>query len=384
MDRRHQLAGGVFLGVLLVLGIAQFAIDRTVAAQTRGAVQAPRFEVDFMWPRPLPNHWVLGNAIGVWADERDHIWIVHRGSATLANNEKGLELKSGDCCAAAPPVLEFDADGRLVNQWGGPGQGYDWPDSNHGIFIDHVGNVWIGGNGPGDSHIVKFTRDGKFIAQYGKPAARASGKDKQGNPTFARNSHDMDNFGRVAKIFVDPKANEAYIADGYFNKRVAVIDAATGKMKRYWGAYGNKPDDAVDTGPYDPAAPVAQQFRNPEEHQVVGIGLGRRVLARSPAALSLRRRRHQQPRLHPAARFARAAHELWHRRPAAQPVLWPAQHRDRLEGQHLHNRNVGRQAVAEVRLQGARCGHDHAPGHGVAAQRGTVITAAGGEGLLRR
>jgi DNA-binding beta-propeller fold protein YncE len=206
---------------------------------------------------------VLGNAIGVWADERDHIWIVHRGSETLANNEKGLELKSGDCCAAAPPVLEFDPDGRLVGQWGGPGAGYDWPDSNHGIFIDHVGNVWIGGNGPGDSHIVKFTRDGKFLAQYGKPNARMSGKDKQGNPTFARNSHDQDSFGRVAKIFVDPKANEAYIADGYFNKRVAVIDAATGKMKRYWGAYGKKPDDAVDNSPYDPAAPVAQQFRNP-------------------------------------------------------------------------------------------------------------------------
>ena len=160
-------------------------------------------------------------------------------------------------------MLEFDADGRLVGQWGGPGQGYDWPDSNHGIFIDHVGNVWIGGNGPGDSHIVKFTRDGKFLAQYGKPNARMSGKDKQGNPTFARNSHDEESFGRVAKIFVDPKANEAYIADGYFNKRVAVIDAATGKMKRYWGAYGKKPDDAVDNSPYDPAAPVAQQFRNP-------------------------------------------------------------------------------------------------------------------------
>lgn len=263
MNRKQRLAGVVFIGVLIALGITQSVIERTVAAQARGAVQAPRFEVDFAWPKPLPNHWVLGNAIGVWADERDHIWIVHRGSETLANNEKGLELKSGDCCAAAPPVLEFDPDGRLVGQWGGPGEGYDWPDSNHGIFIDHVGNVWIGGNGPGDSHIVKFTRDGKFLAQYGKPNARVSGKDKQGHPVFARNSHDQDNFGRVAKIFVDPKANEAYIADGYFNKRVAVIDAATGKMKRYWGAYGKKPDDAADNSPYDPAAPVAQQFRNP-------------------------------------------------------------------------------------------------------------------------
>ena len=134
--------------------------------------------------------------------------------------------------------------GNLVRQWGGPGTGLRLAGSNHGIFVDHAGNVWIGGNGPGDSHIVKFTRDGKFLAQDGKPNARQSGKNKQGNPTFARGSNDPDNFGRVAKIFVDPKANEAYIADGYFNERVAVLDAATGKMKRYWGAYGNKPDDA--------------------------------------------------------------------------------------------------------------------------------------------
>jgi hypothetical protein len=263
MDRRQKLTGLVFVAAFVALAVAQQWIDRAALAQGRAGVQAPRFEVDPMWPKPLPNHWVLGNAIGVWADERDHIWIVHRGSETLANNEKALELKSGDCCAAAPPVLEFDAEGRLVGHWGGPGAGYVWPDSNHGIFIDHLGHVWIGGNGPGDSHIVKFTRDGKFLAQYGKPNARASGKDKQGNPTFARGSHDPESFGRVAKIFVEPRANEAYIADGYFNKRVAVIDAATGKIKRFWGAYGNKPDDAVDNSPYDPAAPPAQQFRNP-------------------------------------------------------------------------------------------------------------------------
>lgn len=261
MSRQQKLAGAVFLVLFIVLGITASWLTRAVAAQGRG-VQAPRFEVDPMWPKPLPNHWVLGNAIGVWADERDHVWIVHRGSETLANNEKGLELKSGDCCAGAPPVLEFDPAGNLVRSWGGPGPGYDWPDSNHGIFIDHTGSVWIGGNGPGDSHIVKFTRDGKFLAQYGKPNARVSGKTALG-PTFARGSNDPDNFGRVAKIFVDPKTNEAYVADGYLSRRVAVIDGATGKMKRYWGAYGNKPDDSIELGPYDPAAPPAQQFRNP-------------------------------------------------------------------------------------------------------------------------
>ncbi|MCC7180871.1 MAG: hypothetical protein IT177_21000 [Acidobacteria bacterium] len=262
MSPRRKLTA-IACTVVAGLGLAQLWIERSVAAPVQSGVQAPRFEVDPLWPKPLPNHWVLGNAIGVWVDERDHIWIVHRGSDTLNNNEKGLELKSADCCAGAPPVLEFDAAGNLLRHWGGPGPGYDWPASNHGIFVDHAGNVWIGGNGPGDSHIVKFTRDGKFVAQYGKPNARVSGKTSSGQPTFARGSSDPENFGRVAKIFVEPKANEAFVADGYFNRRVAVLDAATGKMKRFWGAYGKPPDDSVELGPYDPAAPPATQFRSP-------------------------------------------------------------------------------------------------------------------------
>jgi DNA-binding beta-propeller fold protein YncE len=264
MSSRQKRTAVVFVFVFAALAAGYWSLERAVNAQTRSGVQAPRFEVDPMWPKPMPNHWLLGNAIGVWVDDQDHVWIVHRGSDTLANNEKGLELKSAEhCCAGAPPVLEFDGQGNLVRHWGGPGSGYDWPASNHGIFVDHTGNVWIGGNGPGDSHVVKFTKDGKFLAQYGKPNARAGGKDAKGQPTFTRNSNDPGNFGRVAKIFVDPKANEAYLADGYFNRRVAVLDASTGKMKRYWGAYGNKPDDAVSVGPYDPSAPPAKQFGNP-------------------------------------------------------------------------------------------------------------------------
>lgn len=264
MARLTSRTAALLVALLAALAVAHVWVQRDLDAQTKGAVQAPRFEVDPLWPKPLPNHWLLGNAIGVWVDDRDHVWIVHRSSATLDPNEKGLELESADyCCAGAPPVLEFDAAGNLVGHWGGPGPGYDWPDSNHGIFVDHLGQVWIGGNGPGDSHIVKFTRDGKFIAQYGKPNARVTGKNAQGQPVFARGSLDPDDFGRVAKIFVEPKANEAYVADGYFNRRVAVLDGATGTMKRFWGAYGEKPDDAVELGPYNPAAPPARQFRNP-------------------------------------------------------------------------------------------------------------------------
>lgn len=254
---------GVGLAVVMALGVSQYTLDRAAAAAAQGAPMAPRYEVDPFWPKPLPNHWVLGNAIGVWVDERDQVWIVHRGSDTLAATEKALELKAGDCCAGAPGVLAFDKQGNLIQQWGGPGPGYDWPASNHGIFVDHAGMVWIGGNGAGDSHIMKFTQDGKFVAQYGKPNARQTGTNAQGQPVFTPNSSDRTSFGRVAKIFVDPKANEAYVADGYFNRRVAVLDASTGAMKRFWGAYGKPPDDRVSLGRYDPDEPPFPHFRNP-------------------------------------------------------------------------------------------------------------------------
>jgi DNA-binding beta-propeller fold protein YncE len=256
------LGTGRAILLLVVFTTAGLLVARELAGQDRHTVQAPYFEVDPFWPKPLPNHWVLGSSIGVSVDERDHVWMIHRGSATLAEKERALETKmSYECCGAAPPVLEFDPDGKLVGHWGGPGAGYEWPTSNHGITVDHKGNVWIGGNGPGDSQVLKFSKSGKFLLQVGKANARL-GAMKDGKPTYAGGSNDPISFGRVAKIFVDPSANEAYLADGYLNKRVAIIDADSGKLKRYWGAYGNKPDD-TDLGPYRPEAAPVQQFRTP-------------------------------------------------------------------------------------------------------------------------
>ena len=264
---RSLVAGASVVALLVVMGISQAVLERSAAAQSKGAVQAPRFEVDPLWPKPLPNHWILGSTIGVWVDTDDHVWVIHRSTATLGNNEKTLETKQGECCAGAPPVLEFDQDGNLLRHWGGPGQGYEWPDSNHGIFIDYKGNVWVGGNGGPDSHVLKFTKDGKFLLQVGKKGARRKEGAGAGNQEgqvagFIGGSNDPVSFGRVAKIFVDAKMNEAYIADGYLNKRVAVIDADSGKIKRFWGAYGNKPDD-TPLPPYNPSNPPAQQFYNP-------------------------------------------------------------------------------------------------------------------------
>ena len=250
MTRRRTLAiAGTLVATFTALGIGQRALVAKVRLQT---VQAPRFEVDPMWPKPLPNHWIIGSAIGVGVDARDHVFIIHRGDSTLnQRTEVGANANPpiGECCRSAPPILEFDPEGNLVKAWGGPGEGYNWPSSNHGITLDDKDNVWIGGNGAGDSHILKFTHDGKFIAQFGVPGQ-------------APNSNDSTHYGRVAKIAFDAKAGEAYIADGYANRRVAVIDMASGKLKRYWGAYGNKPDD-TRLPPYDPSAPPDKQFRTP-------------------------------------------------------------------------------------------------------------------------
>src|SRR5262245_10252882 len=82
------------------------ALQQTLHAQT----QAPSYTVDPAWPKPLPNHWLVGAVAGVAVDARDHVWITHRPS-TLQPNETRSIWK------AAPPVLEFDRDGSLVQAW---------------------------------------------------------------------------------------------------------------------------------------------------------------------------------------------------------------------------------------------------------------------------
>ena len=247
--KRQMYSGAIFLALLIALGVGSAVLEKRAAVEA-AAVQAPIFEVDPMWPKPLPNHWLLGMTIGVSVDAQDHVWIIHRG-ASLEPKEVYAKANppASECCLPAPPVLEFDQAGNLIGHWGGPGDGYDWPTSNHGITVDYKGNVWIGGNGAKDGQVLKFTQSGKFLMQIGKPGQ-------------SKGSNDIDNFSKPAKLFVDKATNELYVADGYGNKRVAVFDADTGKYKRHWGAYGHKPDD-TNLGPYNPDAPVAQQFRNP-------------------------------------------------------------------------------------------------------------------------
>src|SRR5919108_3717672 len=179
--KRNFVIGGIFLGLLAALTAGSVMLEKKAKAEATG-VQAPRFEVDPLWPKPLPNHWVQGMTVGVSVDAQDHIWIVHR-----TNSFEPMEIyatakpPAAECCTPAPPVLEFDEDGNLIGHWGGPGQGYDWPESNHGIFVDYKGNVWIGGDNPGeapaplsDNQGLKFTQGGKFLMQKGHPTKNQS------------------------------------------------------------------------------------------------------------------------------------------------------------------------------------------------------------------
>jgi DNA-binding beta-propeller fold protein YncE len=270
--KRNIYVGATFLALLIALGVGIIVLQRRAAVEA-ATVQAPMFEVDPLWPKPLPNHWLMGMTIGVSVDAQDNIWIIHRqGSLEPGELHATSNPPVAMCCAPAPPVLEFDQDGNLLRHWGGKGNGYDWPDSNHGITIDYKGNVWIGGNGRGpaarpaaggapdesaasattsylDNQVLKFTQDGQFLMQIGKPA-------------HSKGSNDVENLRLPAKTFIDKQTNEVYVADGYGNHRVIVFDADTGQYKRHWGAYGHKPDD-TDLGKYDPDAPPPQQFRNP-------------------------------------------------------------------------------------------------------------------------
>src|SRR5262249_14082268 len=201
------------------------AVERIVAGTVRLKADAPypTYTIDPFWPKPLPNHWILGAVAGIAVDGRDHVWITHRPS-TLQPNETRSIWK------AAPPVLEFDSNGTLLSSWGGPGAGYEWPQLEHGIYVDARDQVWLAGGGDKDAQILKFTRQGRFLLQIGH----------QGK---GQGSNDTQNLGAAANLVVDELSREVYVADGYVDHRVIVFDADTGGYKRHWGAYGKRPDD---------------------------------------------------------------------------------------------------------------------------------------------
>ena len=225
----------------------------------------PVLEVDPFWPK-MPEKFILGPVRGVAIDLQDNVWIAQDGSG-LSADMRGAAANppQAECCMPAPPIMEFDAAGNYIKGWGGPGDGYDWPQQIHGLFIDYKGNLWVSSERAGDNHILKFSRDGKFLLQIGKPGQSTGNADKM-------------NVNRAADMHVHPKTNELFVADGYGNRRVIVFDADTGAYKRHWGAYGNVPED-----PAGAAAPAAGAGAAPAAGGRGGRG-GRGEAAPEPVA----------------------------------------------------------------------------------------------------
>ena len=230
--------------VAIALEAAALVVGKVAHAQKESGV--PQFQVDPFWPK-IPKQWILGQVSGLDVDAQNHVWIIQRPWSI--NNDEKAQNPEAECCREAPPVMEFDNAGNYLQGWGGKpaGDEYEWPLDEHSVHVDYKGNVWISSaGGPHlrdgkENFILKFSKSGKFIMQIGRRG-------------MSKGSLDTRNFNNAADIAVYAKTNEAFIADGYINRRVIVIDADTGKFKRMWGAYGNIPDDQapktrVDEGP---------------------------------------------------------------------------------------------------------------------------------------
>jgi hypothetical protein len=285
--------GNPGLDTLTKANALERVVERTPPKPASGGT-APSFVPDPGWPKPLPNNWIIGDVGGLTVDSHDNIWVYHRPRALSSTdagalgeagkNAKGQPISAighprpygqlSGCCVPAPSVLKFDKAGNLLQAWGGPGDpgflekrcrpgdGCYWPGREHGIFVDHNDFVWISGNGEisrgtnsgeypwaanfggDDSQILKFKADGTFVLAIGKQGmTKPNSNDTNGGINGTPQPY------LVADFTVDPKTNILWIADGYGNRRVLMVDAATGKYIGHFGAYGQNPVIGESTDP---------------------------------------------------------------------------------------------------------------------------------------
>ena len=241
-------------------GATDSDVDTTQSPATLATGSIPMFQVDASWPKEMPNLWILGSVTSVFVDSNDHVWITHLPETLTPEETSAVQDPPiGECCLPAPVVIEFDADGNVVQGWGDPSTQdvSEFPRNAHGLFIDHEDNVWIGTFR--HHRVMKFTRSGQLLMTIG---------EYDNN----RGSNDTNFLGGPAGIWVDPEDNEVFIADGYRNRRVVVYDGDTGDYLRHWGAYGEVPDDSYSYAQEGPEGSPPLQFST--VHGVVGANDG--------------------------------------------------------------------------------------------------------------
>ena len=241
-------------------GATDSDVDTAQSPATLATGGIPMFQVDTSWPKEMPNLWILGSVTSVFVDSNDHVWITHLPETlTPEETSAAQDPPIGECCLPAPVVIEFDADGNVVQGWGDPSTQdvSEFPRNAHGLFIDHEDNVWIGTFR--HHRVMKFTRSGQLLMTIG---------EYDNN----RGSNDTNFLGGPAGIWVDPEDNEVFIADGYRNRRVVVYDGDTGDYLRHWGAYGEVPDDSYSYAQEGPEGSPPRQFST--VHGVVGANDG--------------------------------------------------------------------------------------------------------------
>jgi hypothetical protein len=261
----HVLKSKVIAVALLAVVTISVSAIQSQATPPPQVGSGPRFKLNNDWPKALPNNWQIGPLTGIYGDSHGLIWTVNQ-SNHLGDYDLAQDYATGDCCVMAPQVIAFDMKGNVVKSWSvsvpppAPARdpnaplgqfqapvmagaktyptkcdGFKCLMNVHSIYVDSKDNVWIVGNGRGDSHILKFDYNGKFLLQIGGDTTKGCCGNQDGNNLGAGSQ------GGGTGIAYWPATNEVFVTDGYVNRRVVVYDADTGKFKRMWGAYGKPP-----------------------------------------------------------------------------------------------------------------------------------------------
>jgi DNA-binding beta-propeller fold protein YncE len=219
---RRKISGAFLASAISILSIL-------TAGEADAQINPPKFEVDPSWPKPFPHRWVTGDVGGTCVDSQDHVFVISRSN---------LEAKEKKIALLAPPVIELDRDGGVVNSWG---DRKTMPDRLHGCFVDSQDNVWI--TGTEDGFIQKYSHDGsKLLLQIGTKGILDT---SDGTPSGNAMNSSHTSLNGPSGLAVDSANGDIYIADGLGNKRVVVFDRE-GHFLRQWGQQATKAQ--VDAG----------------------------------------------------------------------------------------------------------------------------------------